>query len=81
MRTTHTIFSKIDLRILRGIAQEKTSLEIADELGFSIRTIENHRSAMLKKANAKTTIGLILFAVDRKIIKIKLRRIRTCNNR
>jgi len=30
--------------ILRRIAEDRTSKEIADELGISYRTVENHRS-------------------------------------
>ena len=49
--------------ILNYLAQGKTSKEIADILGISIRTVQNHRSNIMQKLGIKTAAGLVRFAV------------------
>ena len=44
--------------------------EIAEKLFLSIKTIEAHRSMLLKKTNSKNTINLVLYAIKNKIVKI-----------
>jgi DNA-binding CsgD family transcriptional regulator len=48
---------------LNYLAQGKTSKEIADILGISIRTVQNHRSNIMQKLGIKTAAGLVRFAV------------------
>lgn len=47
--------------ILRLIAQEKSSEEIADTLFISRRTVETHRKNILKKTEVKSVVGLLKF--------------------
>ncbi|MFT6866020.1 MAG: DNA-binding NarL/FixJ family response regulator [Cyclobacteriaceae bacterium] len=49
--------------ILKLIAEEMSSEEIANELFISRRTVETHRKNMLKKAEANTVIGLLKYGV------------------
>lgn len=51
-------------RILRRIASDKTSKEIADELGLSPRTVENHRSNMSAKLGLQGSHSLLKFAFE-----------------
>jgi DNA-binding NarL/FixJ family response regulator len=53
-------------RILRLIAQSKTSKEIADELGLSTRTVDNHRFNIGTKLNLHGVHSLVKFAFDHK---------------
>ncbi len=53
-------------RILKLIAQDKTSKEIADELGLSPRTVENHRTNICTKLDVHGVHGLVKFAYDNK---------------
>lgn len=57
-----TITSR-EQEILKYLAQGKTSKEIADILGISIRTVQNHRSNIMQKLGIKTAAGLVRFAV------------------
>lgn len=50
--------------ILRLIAADKTSKEIADELGLSPRTVENHRTHICSKLNVHGIHSLVKFAYD-----------------
>jgi DNA-binding NarL/FixJ family response regulator len=46
---TNTLFTETELRILRQIREQKTSLEIADSLHLSRYTIKNHRHNICRK--------------------------------
>ena len=51
-------------KILRMIAEYKTSREIADELCVSVRTVENHRSNISSKVGVTGSHGLLKFALQ-----------------
>jgi DNA-binding NarL/FixJ family response regulator len=52
--------------ILKLIADNKTSKEIAAELFISYRTVENHRSNISQKLDLKGSHSLVKFAFDHK---------------
>ena len=51
-------------KVLRLVATDLTSKEIADELGLSVRTIENHRANICRKLGLHGTHSLVKFAFD-----------------
>ena len=51
-------------KVLRLIADYKTSREIADELCVSVRTVENHRSNISSKVRVTGSHSLFKFAVQ-----------------
>ncbi len=51
--------------ILRRIRQNKSSKEIAREMGLSVRTIETHRANICKKLGIQGTYGLNRYARQR----------------
>jgi DNA-binding NarL/FixJ family response regulator len=53
-------------RILKLIAEDHTSKEIADLLQISIKTVENHRLNICHKLNVHGTHGLLKFAFEHK---------------
>jgi DNA-binding NarL/FixJ family response regulator len=53
-------------RILKLIAEDRTSKEIADLLGISIKTVENHRLSICHKLNLHGSHSLLKFAFDHK---------------
>ncbi len=55
--------------ILRLMCEEKSTKEIADMVELSPRTVEALRDKLKVKTGAKTTAGLILYAVKNKIIE------------
>jgi len=57
------ILSNREKEVLKMILEEYSSSKIADKIGLSIRTIETHRKHILKKTGAKSTIGLVKFAI------------------
>ncbi|GAB5465587.1 MAG: response regulator transcription factor [Candidatus Kapaibacteriales bacterium] len=55
--------TKREQGILNLIATGKTSNEIAEVLGISVRTVESHRYNLMNKLDMKTGAGLIRYAV------------------
>jgi DNA-binding NarL/FixJ family response regulator len=53
-------------RVLKLIAEEKTSREIADVLGISVRTVEHHRSHICEKLDLHGFNALVRFAITHK---------------
>ena len=53
-------------RILKLIAEDRTSKEIADLLQISIKTVENHRLNICRKLNLHGSHSLLKFAFDNK---------------
>jgi DNA-binding NarL/FixJ family response regulator len=58
--------SPVERRILSQIAQKKSSREIADEFGVSVRTIENRRASICEKLGLGGVNSLLKYALDHK---------------
>lgn len=54
--------------ILKLLAENRTSREIADELCISVRTVENHRTHICSKLGIKGHNKLLQFAFENKLI-------------
>jgi DNA-binding NarL/FixJ family response regulator len=59
-----------DRKILQLIWEEKSNKEISDELYLGIRSIEKVREDLKEKIGAKSTVGLLKYAIHKKIIEI-----------
>ena len=57
-----------EIEVLKLIAQEYSSPEIADILNISQSTVDTYRKSLLKKTNVKNAVGLAMYAVKNKII-------------
>ncbi|MCI1737924.1 MULTISPECIES: response regulator [unclassified Pseudomonas] len=58
------------LEILRLVVRGKSTREIAHGLGLSIKTVEAHRSQIMKRLQIFDVAGLVLFAVREQIISL-----------
>lgn len=58
--------SPTERRILKLIAENKTSKEIAEELFVSPRTVETHRANISRKLDLRGSLALVRFAVAHK---------------
>jgi two-component system, NarL family, nitrate/nitrite response regulator NarL len=54
--------------IIQLIAKEYSNARIAETLFISERTVESHRKNIFRKANTKTVVGLIKYAMENKLI-------------
>lgn len=52
-----------ETEILKMITAEYNTVEIAEKLSLSLRTVENHRYNLMRKLNVKNTVGLVKFAM------------------
>jgi DNA-binding NarL/FixJ family response regulator len=62
------ILNEREKRILQLLWEEKTNKEIADDLILGIRSVEKIRQDIKEKLGVKSTVGLLKYAIDKKII-------------
>lgn len=65
-----TVFSDREMEVLRLLCDGLSVSEIADKIFLSVKTIEAHRSSLLRKTNTRNTINLVLFAIKNKMVEI-----------
>ncbi|MBP6398506.1 MAG: response regulator transcription factor [Saprospiraceae bacterium] len=56
--------SRREKEVLRLIAEEFTTQEIADKLFISLKTVESHRANLLAKLNARNSAGLVRISLE-----------------
>ena len=61
-----SLLTPTERRVLRMIAEDKTSREIGDELFVSHRTIDTHRLNISRKLNLRGNLALVKFAITHK---------------
>jgi DNA-binding NarL/FixJ family response regulator len=52
-----------EIDVIKLIAEEHSSTQIAEKLFISLNTVETHRKNLFKKLNVKNSLGLIKFAL------------------
>lgn len=57
--------SSREIEVLKLIAMAKSNKEVADTLFISVRTVESHRAAILKKLKLKNTADLVNYALQK----------------
>ena len=58
-----------EAEVLVLVCQQCTAEEIAEKLFISVKTVESHKSNLLAKTGAKNMAGLVIYAVQHKIIR------------
>lgn len=61
-------FTDREKEIIKLIAQEFSNAAIGEKLFISERTVETHRKNIFRKANTKTVVGLVKFAIEHQLI-------------
>ena len=56
---------------LKLVCSDKSNKEIAEELGLSERTVERYKSSLYEKTKARTSAGLVLYALKNNIVVLK----------
>ena len=57
-----------ELEVLKLLAEELTSKQIAAKLFISERTVETHRKNLMRKTGANNAIGLVRYAYANKLL-------------
>lgn len=65
-------FSAIELDIIRYISQEMTTTQIAEITRYKPRSLENKRQELIHRVGAKSTIGLIIYALRHGLVGTSL---------
>lgn len=63
--------SSRELEVLKLICQQKTAKEIGDILNISTKTVEGHRGNLLLKTGVKNVVGLVIYALQNKILEVE----------
>jgi DNA-binding NarL/FixJ family response regulator len=63
-----SLLTQREIDVMRLIALEYSSKEIAEELHISIFTVDTHRKNLMKKIQVKSTVGLIKYAVKNRLV-------------
>jgi len=53
-------------RILRYVAEIKTSIQIARDMSISVKTVQNHRNNIVSKLGLQGNMALLKFAIEHK---------------
>jgi len=62
--------TKREKEILKYVVEGMTNPKIAEKLFISIRTVETHKTNIMKKLNLSSTVDLVKFAIKNNIIEI-----------
>ncbi len=60
--------TKREIQVLKLVAQQYSTREIAEELIISESTVETHRKNLMKKVKVKNSVGLAIFALKNEVI-------------
>ncbi len=60
-----------EMEVLKHFAEGMSNRKIADKLFISVRTVESHKTNIMKKINIKTTVDLVKFAIKNNIIELE----------
>lgn len=63
-----SMLSAREIEVLKLIALENSSVEIAAKLNISLNTVESHRKSIYQKLHLKNLAGAVRFALDHKLI-------------
>jgi two-component system, NarL family, invasion response regulator UvrY len=63
-------FISKDLDFLKLICSELTYKQMADQLNVSMRTIDGYRESLFERCQAKSRVGLAMFAIKNNLVKI-----------
>jgi DNA-binding NarL/FixJ family response regulator len=58
-----------ETEVLQLVAEGHANKQIADDLCISIKTVEKHRTSLMKKLNIHDTAGLTRYAIDEGVIE------------
>lgn len=65
-----SLLTKRETEILKLVVEGESNQLIADRLFISIRTVESHKTSIMRKLDLNSTIDLVKFALKNKIIEL-----------
>ena len=71
MKSTETVFTVKEIRIMQLICEQHTSAEIAHILGISKSTVATNRKRLIQKTESRNMVGIINYALRNGICKTR----------
>ena len=71
-RVASPALSAREREVVQLLAEGKSSKEIASHLELSVKTVETHRSNIMRKLNLHSLGNLVLYAVKNKIVQVAI---------
>jgi DNA-binding CsgD family transcriptional regulator len=65
-----SVLSLREIQVLKLVFAEKSKEQIATKLGVTIHTVRFHKLNLYRKTKSKSIIGLIKYAIKRKLVKV-----------
>lgn len=65
---SYSVLTKKEQVVLEQIVDGKNSREISEELGTSVRTVNNQRASIMKKLKVNNTAELVRLAIEKKMV-------------
>lgn len=65
---THELLSNREMEVARLIASGKSTIDIAEQLNLSIKTIQTHRSRLLAKLGLKNSVELTTYCIHNHLL-------------
>lgn len=69
-KTSNISFTPTEISIITLICKNKINKEIAETLALSQRTVEWHRSNIMRKINSKNVSALIIYAIQNRLVNV-----------
>lgn len=64
------LLSEREIEIIKLMCEQLTIKEIAEKLGLSVHTIKTHREALQEKTGSRNSVGIVLYAIQNKIVTL-----------
>jgi len=68
--SANVVLNDREKKVLQLLWDEKSNKEIAEQMFLGVRSVEKIRQDLKEKLNIKTTVGLLKYAINNKIIKV-----------
>lgn len=65
-----SLMNEREKEFLQFACSEMTYKEIADKMNVSARTVDGYREALFEKLQVKSRVGLVLYAIGNKLVKL-----------
>jgi len=68
--TSEHVLSPREESVVKLIAEGHGNKDIADVLSISLKTVESHRAAALRKLNLSSTADIVCYAIRNKLVEL-----------
>jgi DNA-binding NarL/FixJ family response regulator len=68
--SSQPVITPREMEVIRLACKELSSIEIADKLCITVRTVDTHRKRIMERTNSKNFIGVILYAIKHNLLSV-----------